>query len=119
MGSQFAPAVPSSMRRYVMALLGLTALGAGIWVIVNEHARNASCSSHLGILPGLSGSCQSVSWYYLGGFALVALGVILTILSQLVNRSERRYRRRSQPTEMELRAGVNPPQGGDQATGRK
>ena len=103
------------MRRGIIAVLGLASVGLGVWLIVTEHSRNAACNSRLGFLPGLSSNCQSVSWYYLGGFALVGLGVVTVVLSMMLNRRERRHRRtRTGPTELELRASVKPPHSGDQ-----
>lgn len=81
------------VRRAIAATLGLTALGAGIWLLVAEQARTTACNGSAELVSGVTASCQSAAWVYFAGFVVIAFGLVLLGFATFVRRHESRYRR--------------------------
>jgi hypothetical protein len=94
------------MRRSVVFVIGLAALGTGLWLVASERTQNAACNANSSHLLGVSSSCQNVAWAYFLGFVVAGLGLIVLLFTRLMKRHELRYRgRRSSPTDLSLRLG--------------
>ena len=95
------------MFRRIVVLLGLAAIGIGVWLITTEQPKNAACNatnhSGAGGLSGtgigVGGSCLNIVWSYFGGFVLLAFGVLTVVvaLSMMTKTRRNKNARRVEP----------------------
>jgi hypothetical protein len=83
------------MLRGVFGVLGAATTGVGAWMIISEQPKNDACNaSHPTAAQlsqlGMSQSCTNVVWVYFGGFALLALGVLIVVVAVSMMRKMKR-----------------------------
>lgn len=84
-------------RRFVL-LVSLAIIGAGLWIIKTEHAKDAACSIHNGhtTSPSFNANCPSIITSYFAGFAIVLIGSLFFLFTIAVMKRRRRGDRRRQ-----------------------
>ena len=94
------------MFKKLVVLLGLLAMGEGIWLIANERFQNNACNASLQGLrsPGLatSSQCFNIAFVYFGGFALSIAGALLVGFGLVLVRRQLRERRTQRSSEPRL-----------------
>jgi len=80
------------MFRKLVMLISLAIIGAGLWIIKTEHAKDAACSVHSGhtTSPSFNASCSSIITAYFAGFAIALAGSLIFIFTIAVMKRRRR-----------------------------
>lgn len=95
------------MFKRIGVLLGLAAVGVGLFIIAVNHSKDMACNTGHGPFSnyGVSNRCIHVVWSYFGGFALIVGGLIVILIglaSMRQSARSKRGRRTSHATGIEL-----------------
>ncbi len=76
------------MLKRFFEVLGLFAMGAGVYFVISEHSKQSVCNATEGkyIGFGMSPQCQHVVYAYFGGFILLAAGALVVVFGLLATR---------------------------------
>jgi hypothetical protein len=76
------------MLKRFFEMLGLVAMGAGVYFVVSEHSKQNVCNATAGkyVGFGMSPQCQHVVYAYFGGFILLAAGALVVVFGLLATR---------------------------------
>ena len=92
----------------LVLLLSLAAVGACLFVIKTQHAKNAACAVHRGRASsfGMSSSCLAIVTSYFAGFAIVVIGCLAFVPTLAIMKKERRerhYRKLQTPSRLDTK----------------
>jgi drug/metabolite transporter (DMT)-like permease len=85
------------MLKRFFEVLGLIAMGAGVYFVVSEHSKQNVCNATEGkyVGFGMSPQCQHVVYAYFGGFILLAAGALVVVFGLLATRRASNHRNAS------------------------
>lgn len=72
------------MRRFLVTLVGLGAMGAGARLLIEQTTHEAACNSAASHSARLSPLCQHAVNSYLGGFGIIGAGFITLVFSATI-----------------------------------
>ncbi|MGD0851963.1 MAG: hypothetical protein ABSA07_01230 [Acidimicrobiales bacterium] len=90
------------MVKRFFELLGVVAMGAGLYFVISEQSKNNACNVAEGKFVGLgmSAECQHVVYAYFGGFVLLAAGALVVLFGLLATRKAAKKRLSARKTSL-------------------
>lgn len=93
------------MRRSLAVVLGLVAMGVGLWLMTRQSAQNAACNATNAQAPHMGSLCQHIVYSYMASVALIVGGLIFFLFGAVVMKKQnmKGRRRRRQPIKLPQR----------------